>query len=95
MYGTGGLGVRVHLAPSVSSGIYEVLADGTPIEIACQTTGDSVTDPVTGVTSNIWDAVGFLAAGADDHSTGLYMSDLYATTPAVGGSTPGIPNCNA
>lgn len=54
--------------------------------ILCQTYGDTVTDPQTGISSNIWDDIGTDQAPA-------YVSDLYVDTPAVGNFSPGIPQC--
>jgi hypothetical protein len=94
--GTNGAGVNEHTFPSVSAPVFGALNDGDGITITCQTVGDTVTDPVTGVSSNIWDDVGTAGggSGAGVAFFDLYISDLYATTPVTGDFSPGIPVCN-
>jgi uncharacterized protein YraI len=77
VYGTGGYGLNVHTGPGRGSPNVGNLPDGTNIDIHCQLYGDSVTDPVTGVTSAVWDELG-------GGNTPTYVSDLYVTTPGVG-----------
>ena len=86
VYGTGGAGVRAHTAPSTLDPVVQVLSDGSSIGIICQDLGQTVTDPVTGVSSNIWDKIG-------DGRVTMFISDLYATTPVAGDFSPGIPEC--
>jgi hypothetical protein len=86
VYGTGGAGVRAHTAPSTLDPVVQVLQEGSAIGIICQDLGETVTDPVTGVSSDIWDKVG-------DGRVTMFISDLYATTPVAGDFSPGIPQC--
>jgi hypothetical protein len=86
VYGTGGAGVRAHTAPSTLDPVVQVLPEGTSINIVCQDLGQTVTDPWTGVSSNIWDKVG-------NGRVSMFISDLYATTPVAGDFSPGIPQC--
>ena len=81
---TGGQGLREHTAPTVSSTVVGVLADGTPLDIACQTRGDNVTAP-NGVQSSVWDQL----------TNSYFISDLWVTTPNVNQFTPGIPQCGS
>ncbi|MBV9416815.1 MAG: hypothetical protein JO363_17665 [Solirubrobacterales bacterium] len=86
VYGTGGAGVRAHTAPSTLDPVVQVIPEGASIGIICQDLGETVTDPGTGVSSNIWDKVG-------DGRVTMFISDLYATTPVAGDFSPGIPQC--
>jgi hypothetical protein len=86
VYGTGGAGVRAHTAPSTLDPVVQVLPEGSAVGIICQDLGETVTDPVTGVSSDIWDKVG-------DGRVTMFISDLYATTPVAGDFSPGIPQC--
>ncbi len=88
VYGTGGLGVRLHTAPSALT--FAILADGTPIEVFCQSYGPAVRDPATGFTSAIWD---YVSAGGIYRGIEGYMSDLYVRDTFAGSLTPGIPLC--
>jgi hypothetical protein len=88
--GTGDAGANLHNEPSPFTPSLGVLADGTDITIVCQTQSVSVTDPVTGVSSDIWDDLGPSHAGND-----IYISDLYVNTPVAGGFSPGIPQCSS
>jgi hypothetical protein len=94
--GTNGLGVNEHTFPSVDAPVFGALPDGAAITITCQTVGGTVTDPVTGVSSDIWDDVGSAGGGSGAGAAffDLYISDLYATTPVTGDFSPGIPECN-
>ena len=76
VYGAAG-GVNVREAPSSSAPVLSLLANGSQVAIACQTTGDAVGG------SRIWDR---LAGGG-------YMSDYYVNTPVTGAFSPGIPQC--
>jgi hypothetical protein len=76
--GTGGT-LAVRTAPSLSAPSVANLPDNTPIDIVCQTTGDTV------VGSAIWDKIDRPAAG--------YVADWYTNTPAVGKYSPGLPIC--
>jgi hypothetical protein len=87
VYGTcadGACGLRKRSGPGYSSyAIVGMLADGDPVDIACQTTGELVT-PNDGTASNVWDRL----------VDGAYVTDVYITTPAVGGAfTAGLPRC--
>ena len=77
--GTGGVGLREHQAPRLSSAVNGTLGEGASLDIVCQTTGDSVHG------SAIWDRL----------SDGDYVSDWYTSTPVVGDYSPGLPQCEA
>ena len=79
VYGTGIYGLNVHTGPGVGAPNVGNDPEGVTVDVHCQVFGDSVTDPVTGVTSAVWDELG--GAG----STPTYVSDLYLTTPGVPG----------
>jgi len=69
--------LNMHTGPSLSAPVVGALANGTALDITCQTTGSTV------LGSAIWDRL----------SNGYYISDWYTTTPVVGGYTPGIARC--
>ena len=77
VYGTGGYGLNVHTGPGIGAPNVGSLPEGTNVDVACQLYGDAVTDPVTGVTSSVWDELG-------GGNTPTYVSDLYLNTPGVG-----------
>jgi hypothetical protein len=77
--GTGGLGLNVRTAPSLSAGLITTLADGTTIDIVCQTRGDQV------VGSTMWDKIDSPAAG--------YVADWYTTTPGVNSPSLELSPC--
>jgi uncharacterized protein YraI len=71
-----GPGLRFHVVGS--------LANGTPIDIACQTHGDWVGRGIPGTPSNTWDKL----------TSGGYITDYYTDTPGEGGAfTPGLGVC--
>jgi surface antigen len=76
--GAGGAGVNVRSAPSTSASIIGHYADGTSIDVVCQTNGTDV----NGVTW-VWDKL----------SNGGYVSDYYTTTPTVDNFSINLPNC--
>lgn len=82
VYGTGDLGLRVHTGPSRSAPEVGVIPEGVSVDVVCQLYSDPVTDPVTGVTSSVWDELG------GGGSTATYVSDLYLNTPGM----PGLIN---
>jgi len=60
------------------------LADGTNVDIVCQTVGEPVTG-IDGSTSNVWDHL----------TNGDYVSDYYVNTPGtLGAFSPPIPRCS-
>ena len=75
VYGTGIYGLNVHTGPSRGAPNVGNLSEGVTVDVHCQIFGDSVTDPVTGVTSAVWDELG------GPGSTPTYVSDLYLNTP--------------
>lgn len=77
--GTGGT-LHVRTAPSLSAPAVAGLADGTRINIMCQTRGDLV------VGSTMWDRINQPVSG--------YVADWYTTTPAVNAPSPGLPACS-
>lgn len=79
--GTEGRGLYVRTAPSLSAASVTLLGEGTPINIVCQTQGDSV------MGSTMWDKIEGPATG--------YLADYYTTTPVFNGPTPGLPSCEA
>lgn len=80
---TGG-GAQPMSGPSTGSGADGgVVADGTLVSLACETTGDTVTDSA-GFTSNLWDQL----------SSGGYVPNVDLDTQ-VNGATPGVPACSA
>ena len=81
---TGGGGVQPMSAPSAgSSADGGVIGDGTLVAVACETTGDTVTDSA-GFTSNIWEQL----------SSGAYIPNVDIDTQ-VNGATPGVSTCAA
>jgi hypothetical protein len=58
VYGTGGYGLNVHTGPGEGAPNVGNLPEATNVDVARQLYGDSVTDPVTGVTSSVWDELG-------------------------------------
>jgi endoglucanase len=83
VYGTGGDGLYQHTGPATSypkiTSPY-TLAEGTPVEIACQTITAS---EVNG--SGVWDL----------ETDGDWVSDYYINTSVAGGYSPGIEHCIA
>jgi uncharacterized protein YraI/lysophospholipase L1-like esterase len=69
--------VSVRAGPSTSTARIGALPGNSPIDITCQTVGESING------SPIWDQL----------LTGGYVSDWYTTTPVVGDYSPGIPHC--
>lgn len=57
------------------------LADGTPVTLVCETTGDTVVDSA-GYSNDLWDEI----------STGGYVPNAYIDT-GTNGPTPGVPQC--
>lgn len=76
--GTGGAGVNIRTAPYTNATIVANYADGTYINVVCQTNGTDV----NGVTW-VWDKL----------SNGYYVSDYYTTTPTVDNFSINLPNC--
>jgi hypothetical protein len=75
---TAGANLNVRSGPGTSYSIVDSLADGTGVNISCQTTGTSVSG--TYGTSNIWDKIG----------SGRYVPDAYIYTGSDGRVAP---NC--
>lgn len=75
---TAGAPLNVRSGPGTSYGIAGSLADGTGVNISCQTTGTSVSG--TYGTSNIWNRIG----------AGRYVPDVYIYTGSDGRVAP---NC--
>jgi hypothetical protein len=62
------------------------LSDNTPINIVCQTNGDTVTDAGNGAQSAVWDMIG----------NSQYITDLYASTSSTtGGFDPNLSKCGS
>jgi hypothetical protein len=81
---TGGSGAQPRSGPSTGAAADAgVIADGTLVGVACETTGDTVTDSAT-FTSNLWDEL----------SNGGYIPNVDLDTQ-VNGSTPGVPSCSS
>jgi hypothetical protein len=78
VYGTGGYGLSVHTGPYVWTQVLATFPEGTDMYVECQTYGDPVTDPASGVTSSVWDQIYY------DNVQLAYVSDLYVNTPGVG-----------
>ncbi len=76
--GSGAAGLAVHTAPNAGAPVTATYADGTSLDIACQTSGTTV----NGV-SWVWDQ---LAGGG-------YVADYYTTTPVIDNFTTSLPNC--
>lgn len=77
-----GIGVYPRSAPYMgSTKIGNALPDGTAVNIACETYGETVTDTV-GYTNNIWERL----------VDGTYVANVFVNT-GVNGLTPGIPIC--
>jgi hypothetical protein len=84
VYGTcrdGACGLKVHTAPQVSAPVTHVIADGTQVDIVCQTRGDMVSNGH--YSSAIWDR----------QTDGTWVSDFYVDTPNIGTWSPPIPQC--
>jgi hypothetical protein len=82
IYNTNGNGAHVRSSPSSNSTLIKTMADGEDADVVCQVAGETVSDGT--YSSAIWDRL----------SNGGYVSDLYVTTKAIGGFTPGIPRCS-
>jgi hypothetical protein len=81
---TGGSGVQPRSGPADSDGADGgVIADGTLVAVACETSGDTLTDSA-GFTSSLWDQL----------SSGAYVPNVFLDTQ-VNGATPGVPRCAA
>lgn len=78
--GTGGAGLYERTGPGTSFSAIRLLAEGTTIDILCQTRSSSA---VGG--SYIWDKL-------NDSYRG-FVSDNYVNTPVWNAFTPGIPQC--
>jgi surface antigen len=80
----GSCGLHERTGPGYSSYAFtRVLADGTEIDIVCQTQGELVT-PNHGTASNVWNKL----------TDGGYVSDVYTDTSGTGGNfSPPIPQC--
>jgi hypothetical protein len=79
---TGGSGFVPRSAPRLSAaGVGKALHDGLLVSVACETTGDTVTD-TAGYTLSIWDRL----------SSGGYIPNVYLVTQ-INGFTPGVPRC--
>lgn len=77
--------LTVRSAPSTSAASAGTVADGTAVEVDCQTTGETVTGKYG--TSNIW-----------DHVPGGYITDTYVFTGSDGRIAPdctGVPDVPA
>lgn len=71
-------------SPSTGSGADGgVIAAGTLVSLACETTGDTVTDSA-GFANSLWDQL----------SSGGYVPNVYLDTQ-VNGATPGVSTCSA
>lgn len=87
VYGTcadGGCGLRKRAGPGFSHYAHVGwLYDGNAVDIVGQTQGEFV-QPNSGTGSNVWDRL----------TDGTYVTDVYVTTPGVGGAfTAPIPRC--
>jgi surface antigen len=76
--GTGGYGVIARSAPSTGAGAVTTYAEGTSLNVSCQTNGSVVNGA-----SWVWDRL----------STGTYVSDFYVNTPTVDSFSVNLPNC--
>lgn len=77
----GACGLRKRSAPNTGTAVLGVLADGTPIDIVCQTEGEAVTGRAG--TTVVWDRL----------TDGSYISDYYTTTPGYLSWSSNIPRC--
>jgi hypothetical protein len=75
-----GYTANVFRMPTTDSTVVKVLPDGAGVTILCTTEGESVTSPVTGNTSSLWD-------GTTD---GGFLPDVLVDT---GTDQPTAPNC--
>jgi surface antigen/uncharacterized protein YraI len=74
-------GVNLHDGPSTAAAAIGSLPNGAPITIVCQT-ASQLQGAVVG-SSRIWDLL----------SNNAWLSDVYTTTPVVGGFSPGLTQC--
>jgi hypothetical protein len=96
-YVQGAQTVNVRALPNVRADVIDHRYSNSAfdlLDIVCQTRGDSVTDPVSGFTSNIWDKIIIGGGGIPPTVFYGYVSDLYASTPVAGDFSPGIPKCS-
>jgi hypothetical protein len=77
----GACGLKLRSAPSLTAAVTRVVLDGDQVQIACQATGDTVSNGRA--SSAIWDRL----------SDGSWASDFYLDTPEIGRFSPGIPRC--
>jgi hypothetical protein len=75
--GTGGIGLNERQGPSASGPVLASDAEGAPLDIVCQSTGDTVHG------STIWDKL----------ADGNWVTDYYTTTPNYAAFSPPIPHC--
>lgn len=66
--------------PSLDAGIVTEVSDGSEVHILCTTQGESVTSPVTGYTSSLWNFT----------TDGGFIPDVAVAT---GTDQPTMPNC--
>jgi hypothetical protein len=80
----GHCGLNIRTGPGYAHySVTRVLSDGEPVDIACQTRGESVSG-ADGSSSNVWDRL----------AQGDYAADFYIDTPGMTGSfSPPIPQC--
>jgi hypothetical protein len=80
----GACGLHVRTGPGYTNyAITRTLVDGDPVDIVCQTRGESVSG-LDGSSSNVWDKL----------IQGDYVADFYIDTPGMTGSfSPPIPQC--
>lgn len=80
----GACGLNARSGPGYSAyPVTRVFRDGDPVNIVCQTTGESVTG-IDGSSTNVWDRL----------VEGDYVTDFYVDTPGMTGSfSPPIPHC--
>jgi len=80
----GHCGLNIRTGPGYTNySVTRVLEDGDPVDIVCQTRGESVSG-IDGSSSNVWDRL----------AQGDYAADFYIDTPGMTGSfSPPIPQC--
>jgi len=88
VYGTcadGACGLHERAGPGYSSyPMVGSIPEGAEVDVVCQDSGETVgPSPATGNSSAIWDRL----------TSGVWVSDLYITTPDVGTWSPPIPHC--